>query len=196
MTKQERLERRIVADIIQIAFAYDEFWTSDECRLDDNWSDHINELRNNILDWAMEYEEEAVYHVDEHPIGAYHNAIGDFASRKFEEQEWTRPDFTDPATIKAIAKDARFGWCQKYDQIIRGKREGWIEVMTPDEYVESQREECGQVWDDLDYYYNVGASNWDELLKELNTGRRHTMGVGNTRSGMYRGEPYVIIIVE
>ena len=182
MTKQERLERRIVADIMQIAFAYDEFWTSEECRLDDGWGDHIDELRNNILDWAMEYEEEAIYHVDDHPIGAYYNAIDDFASRKFEEQEWTRPDFTDPAIIKAIAKDAGFGWCQRYDQIIRGKRDGWIEIMTPDEYVESQRDE--------------GTDVNNEMREELNAGRKHVLGDGNTRSGMYRGEPYVITIIE
>ena len=182
MTEQERLERRIVADIMQITFAYDEFWMTEGSRLDDDMEDHIDELRNNILDWAMEYEEEAVYHVDDHPIGAYYNAIDDFASRKFEEQEWTRPDFTDPAIIKAIAKDAGFGWCQRYDQIIRGKRDGWIEIMTPDEYVESQRDE--------------GTDVDNEMREELNAGRKHVLGDGNTRSGMYRGEPYVIIIVE
>lgn len=46
------LEKNIVANLLELAFAYDDLWLDDKHRLDDVWGDHIEEFRNMVLDWA------------------------------------------------------------------------------------------------------------------------------------------------
>lgn len=191
------LEKNIVANLMELAFAYDDLWFGDKHRLDDDWSDHIEEFRNMVLDWAEEFEEEAIFHFDDSPRALYIKAITNFSWSKFKEEDWMRPDFSDPKMIKAIVRDAGFSWSEKYDQILNGKRMGNIVVMTPDDFVDSVRAEVlsGDSTEETQFAW-LGFASWDQMLEELRSGKKAVLGFGNIACGTYQGEPYVVQISE